>query len=470
MKSGCRFSLILIITCALQWFSQYSLNAFNGDDKELPKVDIFDLRVQPSRDNGGRIVLLIRTRDDRNLVDQPKIEINYSFQWKVGSNPPPKCTSASSFRVNLSVEEMKNLRIQNNLGVFQTFYAFGNIPKIPALESTCVEFRDLAKAPAVSLNSPIKSTRLRSNPSVPTFSGKLILPQLIDQSGRRSQSEEVGTKISSANFYSVPWPEEVIQPCLTPQSFRRFQDSSSTITAFESEISRANDFDVETNRVALESVLALKARVDQYREFIESPNESSWEKIPYCIEGINVNTLIQQIKSWTSEQKSITDKTLNLIATLNKDQQDQKAKILASERAAILLAIQSKTREKNIYVEKLRSEIGRLTASPLKIRSGTSLGATQKSKDAAAKLASTKLEQIKISLGLELGQISELDTKVESISAEQNRFSDKSSVDFYKNYLRNLEILRKSTESAIAELLRYTQFYINEIERVKRMP
>lgn len=469
MKNGFRISYILTITCLLQFFSQFSLNAFNGDDKELPKVESFDLRVQPSRDNGGSIIFSIRTRDDRNLVDQPKMEINYAFQWKVGSNPPPKCTSASTFRISLSVEEMKNLRIQNNDGVFQTFYAFGNIPKIPILDSTCTEFRDLVKPPAVSLNSPIKSTNTQSTPSVKVFSGKLFLPQLVDQSGRRSQPQEISAKISSASFYAFPWPEKLTQPCLSSQSFQQLQKSSSIITSFESEISRANDLGVETSIVAIESVLELKMKIRQYQEFIDSSNERSWEKIPYCIEEINPNILMPQVKSWTLDQKRKTDETLKLIATLNKEQQVQNANKLASERAGILSLVQSKIKEKNSYVEKLKSEIGRLTASPLKIRSGTSLGATEKSKNLAAQAASAKLEQFKISLEMELDQIYELDVKLESISVDQIEFSDKSSVEFFKNFRRNLEVLRKSTESAIVELLKYTQFYINEIERVKRM-
>ena len=347
MKIGFRILCIFTITCLLQFFSQLSLNAFNGEDKELPRVELLDLKVQPSRDNGGSIVFSIRTRDDRNLVDQPKMEINYAFQWKLGANPPPKCTSSSTFRVSLSVEEMKNLRVQNNLGVFQTFYAFGNIPKIPVLDGSCAEFRDLAKPPVVSLNSPIRSTNTKSNPSVKIFSGKLLLPQLIDQSGRRSKPEEVSAKILSVNLYAFPWPEKLMQLCLSSQGFQQLQKSDSIITTFESEISKANDLGVEANAVALETVLELKARIRQYQEFIDSPNERSWEKIAYCIDGINPNTLMQQIKSWTADQKKKTDETLKLIATLNKEQQVQSAKKLASERADTLSLIQSTIKEKN---------------------------------------------------------------------------------------------------------------------------
>jgi hypothetical protein len=449
--------------------SQTSVGAFNGEDKEPPSIQLFELKVRPSGDNGGRIVIAIQTRDDKNLIETPKMELNYGFQWLPGSNPPPKCSMNQTFRLNLSVEEMINYRVQNNNEVQQTFYAFGALPKIPSVDSTCTEFRDLSKPPVVSLNSAIKITPLTSKNPFPIFSGKLYLPELKDVSGRVTKPVEIKSQIQATNLFAFPWPEKLLQPCLTASGFQQLKGSSSIVATFNFEISRARELNLEIDTIAERKVLELIGSIKDYQEFIDSTSEKSWEKIPFCLENLNQNNLLQDIKAWTATQKRTTDEYMKQLSLLNREQQDQNAKKLALERANLISLLQSSIGEVNAYSEKLGNDVRKLSASPLEIRSGTSLGATEKSKRDAAKSAKNKLEKFKVDLDVELKRIADVDTRLKVILSEQLQFSDKVSIDFYKNYGKNLETLRKSIESVVLKLLQYTQFYLNEIERVERM-
>jgi hypothetical protein len=466
-----RFRVVwaLVAVLIILTSSQTSVGAFNGEDKEPPSIQIFELKVRPSGDNGGRVVIAIQTRDDRNLIETPKMELNFGFQWLPGSNPPPKCSMNRTFRLNLSVEEILNYRVQNNKEVQQTFYAFGAIPKIPSLDSTCTEFRDLSKPPAVSLNSAIKITPLTSKNPFPIFSGKLYLPELKDASGRVTKSEEIKSQIQATSLFVFPWPEKLLQPCLTASSFRQLNGSSPIFTAFNFEISRARELNLEIDSIAERKVLELIGSIKDYQDFLDSTSEKSWEKIPFCLENVNQNNLQQDIKAWTAIQKRKTDDYLKQLSLLNKEQQNQNAKKTALERSNVISLLQSSISEANAYAEKLGNDVRKLTASPLEIRSGTSLGATEKSKREAAKSANNNLEKYKVNLDAELQRIADVDVRLKVILSEQLQFSDKVSIDFYKNYAKNLEILRKSRESIVLKLLQYTQFYLNEIERVKRM-
>ena len=184
---------------------------------------------------------------------------------------------------------------------------------------------------------------------------------------------------------------------------------------------------------------------------------------------LSPQTITKKVNEWATKQKKITDETLKQMLLDEKQRQIQSAKELATMRASIVGSIQEKVKEKNIYSDKLAIEVRNLTASPLEIQSGTSLGATEKSKKLAAQSATKKLDEAKSRLISEWNEILETDRVISLTMVEQSGYTDKVSIDFYRNYLKSLESLRTSIERTIVTLLKYTQFYLNEIERVNRM-
>jgi hypothetical protein len=468
---NCKFRLKRFIYLSFVFILTFtsSARAFNADDKESPRIETMRSLVKPSKDNNGLVFLLISTRDDKNLVQMPKMEINYAFQWKLGSNPPPKCSSFNNFRLTLSVEEVRNKRIQGQQGVEQTFYAFGTLPKIPSLDTACQEYRDFARPPAVSMNAPISTSNITTKNPIPFFSGRIISPLLIDESGRKSDTNVSNISISTLDLYALPWPEKNLQVCLTANVLSQVEGVNAAILNYEKEVGRAIDVGLFENIEASKDVSDYRNRIKLYSEFLDDQGSKPWELVPMCEVMLSPQTITKKVNEWATKQKKITDETLKQMLLDEKQRQIQSAKELATMRASIVGSIQEKVKEKNIYSDKLAIEVRNLTASPLEIQSGTSLGATEKSKKLAAQSATKKLDEAKSRLISEWNEILETDRVISLTMVEQSGYTDKVSIDFYRNYLKSLESLRTSIERTIVTLLKYTQFYLNEIERVNRM-
>ena len=267
----------------------------------------------------------------------------------------------------------------------------------------------------------------------------------------------------------MPWPERNAKVCLTANFLFQVESVNAAILNYDKEVDRAIEVGLPESVEASKDLVDYRNRIKLYSEFLNYQGNKPWELVPVCDVMLSPQIIIKNINEWTTKQKKITDETIKQLLLDEKQREKLRVEELATRRAGIISSIQDKVKEKNIYVEKLASEVRKLTASPLEIQSGTSLGATEKSKKSAAQSATNKLDEAKSKLSFEWNQILETDGVIAITKIEQNSYTDKVSIEFYRNYLKSLENLRSSIERAIVVLLKYTQFYLNEIERVKRM-
>ena len=469
MKMGKRLTISFGAVLLILLSSTITSEAFDSSDKLPPQLSALDAIIRPSTDNGGKILLSLVTTDDKNLVETPRMELTYAFQWKLGENPPPKCTSSNTFKLVLSVEESQSKRLISNASVKQTFYAFGALPKIPSLDPSCREYRDFNQPPAVSLNSAISSSKVDGKSPIPVFSGKIIPPQIRDLSGRVSGSASFSPTLASKDLWRIPWPEKLVAPCLTSSSYLQFQKSLTVLSSYDTEVERARQVGSQENLDATKQIEELRGDIEKYSAFLSDEGEKPWERLSWCELSKNSTVLLKQIRDWTSEQKKITDAFEKQNLNEAKQREVQLAKELANRRAGLLSEVTSKVKEKEALIEKFGADYRKLTNTPLEIRKGTSLGATEKSKKNASQIAQSRLNLVKVDLDREWKQVIEIDNFLYSVTSEQSSYSDKTSLAFYKSYLQSIVKLRTSSEKLISILLQYTQFYLLEIEKLKRM-
>jgi hypothetical protein len=271
-------SILLLIS------NLHPLNAFDGSDIEIPRIEQMLLAstipVKPSEP----IAIVLKTSDDKNWVKlEGTLNIGFSYRLIPGRSTPPNCSTVTTSFSRLEAVEILSERITSTTGrKGQTFWLVGFLPAKKELVGNCTEYRDFSQSPIVVLNSTGFRSFTPRGSTVQIINGGVYTPKIIDDSGRFAQTA-LTARLQESQFLPGTYAYAPTHFCLSyseSSSFREKNKSSLELLEFELGIARdlGNLEGVEISNQALKSI----KEVDSWTEFVSTPTIKMLKVVPTC--------------------------------------------------------------------------------------------------------------------------------------------------------------------------------------------
>ena len=432
-------------------------SAFNGDDREPPRISQFEVALSPSQKNDWRISILLKTTDDRNLVSPPKIILKLAFPWKTSVAPPaPRCLNGAFLELNLSTFEQVQMRMIDATKVQQTFLFLGRIPSIPILEKSCPEFRDLARPPVVALNGRGIITTYSKGSSLPNYQGSIFEPKIEDASGRIYDPKNVTNVINPAQLIPSVWPNDQKELCLSEVSTKSILEQQAVFKSLDQELAKAVEIgnfiefaEVSELQKTLEYAIQLQKIIDGEAGLLSS--------FPICSKMIDGRRLSSQLNAVIGKiKKSNDDYSKNLVNQLKKTERENASK-LAEEREARLFALEEMLKEINNEYLQLSENYSDLTRMSSVQNSKTSFGSKEKAKISNKALEDRK--KVREQISIKNQELLNWHSEKIGIERESDGLMDNLSKSFYQQALLKYDQIRLAKFKILLLLLRFDQFY-----------
>ena len=196
--------LVRLFVCFLFLLVNFSFPAysFDGSDTQPPNVVSMKLVTSPPSMQNEQIAIEVITQDDKNWVKLTgKPQLGYSFAV-TNNNAAPNCSTVTNVFSTLEVIEDDGYRAKStNTNKTQRFFLIGFIPKPKAVPGNCPEYRNLAAAPVVALNTGSFISVVDKNTKIKTLQSNILTPAIQDESGRsKNSSPYAGLSASSLTF------------------------------------------------------------------------------------------------------------------------------------------------------------------------------------------------------------------------------------------------------------------------------
>ena len=458
MKIVGKFFILLIFILSISFsFTARADSPFNGDDREPPRVSKFEVTLSPSEANDWRILITLKTSDDKNVVNAPTLNMKVAFPWKTNiPTPAPKCLKAAQMDFPFSTFEQTGSRVVDNEGVKQTFIFIGRVPIRPTLENSCPEFRNFSLPPVVSLNGGGITTSYNKNSSFPIYQGSIFEPKLEDASGRIYDPKRATNAISSTKLLPIGWPVEKKELCLSQVSTDIVIEQKSIFQTLDEELARAIEIgnpaefpEVSPLQITLKNALELKQIVQGETQDLSS--------FPLCSKMIDGRALTSQLKATISKIKRSNDDYLKNLASQLKQTQRENASKLAEDRNSRLSDLDEVLKNINAEYAQLSETYSDLTRVSSIQKSKTSFGAKEKATISSKAIEDRK--KLRELISVKNLELLTWNSKRIAIERESEGFTDNLSKSYYQKAFSKYELIRVTRVKIISLLLRFDQLY-----------
>lgn len=448
---------ILVILLVLLFENIHTAHAFDGTDREPPRISKLEVVLSPNKANDWRLLITFKTIDDKNLVSPPTWTMKLAFPWKANvATPAPKCLKGALLDIPLSTFEQTASRVIDTESVQQVFLILGRVPIRPVLEKSCPEFRDFSRPPVLSLNGRGILTTYTKGSSVPNYQGTIFEPKLQDASGRINDPKSATNAISSAKLLPDVWPDEPKEICLSQVSTNSVIDLKPVFQSLDQEHARAIDIGNPTEFPEVSLLQATLNYASELQQIIEGKTESL-SSFPLCSKMIDGRSLSSQLKGTISKIKKSNDDYLKTLAAQSKQIERENASRLAEERNAKLNMVEETLKEINSEYAQLSTSYTDLTRTSSVQKVKTSSGSKEKSQTSSKALEDRK--KIREQISGKNQELLDWNSAKFSIEREADFFTDNLSKIFYQKLLSKYEQVRLARVKTISLLLRFDQLY-----------
>lgn len=260
------------------------LNAFDGTDIEIPRIEQMFLAstipVKPSEP----IAIVLKTSDDKNWVKlEGTLNIGFSFRLIPGRATPPNCSTVTTSFSKLEAIEISSERITSTTGrKGQTFWLVGFLPAKKELVGNCTEYRDFTQSPIVVLNATGFRSSTPRGSTGQVISGGVYTPKITDESGRFAQTA-LTARLQEFQFLPGTYTYAPTLFCLSHSESSSFREKNkSSLEQLEFELGIARDLGNREGVDISEQVLKSIKEVDSWTEFVTTPTIKTLKVVPVC--------------------------------------------------------------------------------------------------------------------------------------------------------------------------------------------
>lgn len=273
----------------------YPVNAFDGSDIEIPRVEQMLLaNIMPVK-LSEPIAIILKTSDDKNWVKlEGTLNIGFSYRLIPGRNTPPNCSTVTTSFSKLEAIEIASERSTSAAGRRnQTFWLVGYLPAKKELVSNCVEYRDFNQSPIVVLNANGFRTITPRGSNVSILSGGVYTPRISDESGRFAPST-LTSRLQESQFLPGTYTYAPTHFCLSYNESVSFREKNkNSLNQLDSEVVTARDLGSREGADMSTKAFQEMNQVDAWGAFSLSPSLNSLKAIPACASPNSTSNLLK---------------------------------------------------------------------------------------------------------------------------------------------------------------------------------